>query len=117
MKHTEEQFDQVKSICKEIFSKKLKDYGAAWRILRPASVTDQIFIKANRIRSIEIKGVSKVDEGERSELIGIVNYCIIGLIQLELGFSESDDLSVEKAIELYGKYIEEAKKLMLAKKS
>lgn len=115
MAHTEEQFDQIKNICKEIYSKKLKDYGAAWRILRPASVTDQIFIKANRIRSIETKGISKVEEGERSELIGIINYSIIGLIQLELGYSETDDLSVEKALELYDKYIQTAKDLMLAK--
>lgn len=115
MAHTELQFDQIASICKDIFSKKLKDYGSAWRIMRPASVTDQIFIKANRIRSIEIKGISKVDEGIRSELIAIVNYGIIGLIQLELGFAESDDLSQEKAIELYSKYLTTAKDLMLAK--
>ena len=93
MNHTDQQFDQVVAICRDIFYKKMKDYGASWRILRPQSVTDQIFIKANRIRSIETKGVAKVDEGIRSELIAIVNYGIIGLIQLELGFSETDDLS------------------------
>ncbi|MDD3078552.1 MAG: DUF1599 domain-containing protein [Paludibacter sp.] len=115
MNRTDEQFDQAASICRDIFTKKLKDYGASWRILRPQSVTDQIFIKANRIRSIETKGVSKVNEGIRSELIAIVNYGIIGLIQLELGFSETDDLTVEKALELYNKYMQQAKDLMAAK--
>lgn len=115
MSKTEKQFDQVAALCRDIFTKKMKDYGASWRILRPESVTDQIFIKANRIRSIEIKGVSKVDEGIRSELIAIVNYGIIGLIQLELGFSDSDDLTYDKGMELYDKYLLEAKNLMMAK--
>lgn len=112
---TNQQYDHVISICRDVFSKKMKDYGASWRILRTKSVTDQIFIKANRIRSIEIKGETKVNEGIRPELIGIVNYGIIGLIQLELGFSESDDLKNEKALKLYEKYIQEAKELMIAK--
>ena len=115
MSKTEKQFDQVAALCGDIFTKKMKDYGASWRILRQQSVTDQIFIKANRIRSIEMKGVSKVDEGIRSELIAIVNYGIIGLIQLELGFSDSDDLTYEKGMELYDKYLLEAKNLMMAK--
>lgn len=115
MSKTEQQFDDVATICRDIFTKKMKDYGASWRILRQQSVTDQIFIKANRIRSIEIKGVSKVDEGIRSELIAIVNYGIIGLIQLELGFSDSDDLTFERGMELYDKYLLEAKNLMMAK--
>jgi hypothetical protein len=115
MSKTEKQFDQVAALCRDIFTKKMKDYGASWRILRQQSVTDQIFIKANRIRSIEIKGVSKVDEGIRSELIAIVNYGIIGLIQLELGFSDSDDLSYERGLELYTKYMQQAKELMMAK--
>lgn len=115
MSKTEKQFDQVAALCRDIFTKKMKDYGASWRILRQQSVTDQIFIKANRIRSIEIKGVSKVDEGIRSELIAIVNYGIIGLIQLELGFSDSDDLTYEKGMGLYDKYLQEAKELMMAK--
>lgn len=115
MNTTNQQFDKVADICRDIFTKKLKDYGAAWRILRPQSVTDQIFIKANRIRSIETKGISKVDEGIRSELIAIVNYGIIGLIQLELGFSETEDLDSESVIELYDKYIKQTKELMLAK--
>ena len=112
---TNQQYDHVTAICRDIFIKKMKDYGASWRILRTKSVTDQIFIKANRIRSIEIKGETKVNEGIRPELIGIVNYGIIGLIQLELGFSEKDDLVYEKAVELYDKYINLAKDLMIAK--
>lgn len=93
----------------------MHDYGAAWRIMRPSSVTDQIFIKANRIRSIEVKGVALIDEGIRSEFIAIVNYGIIGLIQLELGYAETNDMSVEKALEMYDKYANMALELMLAK--
>lgn len=115
MSNTEQQFDQAAAVCSEIFTKKMKDYGASWRILRPMSVTDQIYIKANRIRSIETKGISKVDEGIRSELIAIVNYGIIGLIQLELGVSEVDDFRFEKGVELYHKYLQQAKELMMAK--
>jgi len=115
MSKTDLQFDQIASICTDVFTKKMKDYGASWRILRTQSVTDQIFIKANRIRSIETKGVSKVDEGIRSELIAIVNYGIIGLIQLELGYSETDDLEYERGVGLYIKYMQEAKKLMMDK--
>ncbi len=115
MSKTDQQFDQVTAVCRTLFIKKMKDYGASWRILRQQSVTDQIFIKANRIRSIEIKGVSKVDEGIRSELIGIVNYGIIGLVQLELGFSDTDDLTFDNGMELYDKFLSEAKKLMMDK--
>ena len=115
MSHTDQQFDQVTSICRDIFTKKMKDYGSSWRILRPQSVTDQIFIKANRIRSIETKGISKVDEGIMPELIAIVNYGIIGLIQLELGCSETDDLTFEQGLALYNKYILQAKQLMMDK--
>jgi hypothetical protein len=115
MSQTDQQFDQVAAICREIYSSKMKDYGASWRIMRTRSVTDQIFIKANRIRSIEIKGVSKVDEGIRYELIGIVNYGIIGLIQLELGVSDEDDIGREKALQLYDKYMQKAKGLMMNK--
>lgn len=115
MANTDLQFDQAASVCRDIFSKKMKDYGVSWRIMRTRSVTDQIFIKANRIRSIETKGVSKVDEGIRSELIGIVNYGIIGLIQLELGVAEADDITPEQTIALYNKYIQAAKELMMAK--
>jgi hypothetical protein len=115
MSQTDQQYDQIAAICSNIFTKKMKDYGASWRILRPKSVTDQIFIKANRIRSIETKGVAKVDEGIKSELIAIVNYGVIGLIQLELGVAETDDLSYEKGVVLYTQYLQQAKELMMAK--
>lgn len=115
MKDTKQQFEHVIGICRDLFSKKLHDYGSAWRILRPSSVTDQIFIKANRIRSIETKGVALVDEGIRSEFIGIVNYGIIALIQLELGYAESADIDNEKTLELYDKHAKAAMELMLAK--
>ena len=115
MSKTNQQYDHVSAICRDIYRKKLKDYGASWRILRQTSVTDQIFIKANRIRSIETKGVNKVGEDVKGELIAIVNYGIIGLIQLELGQTTCEDLKVEKALELYDKYIGESKELMLAK--
>ena len=115
MKDTKQQFEHVIALCRDLFSKKLHDYGPAWRILRPASVTDQIFIKANRIRSIEVKGVTLVDEGIRFEFIAIVNYGIIGLIQLELGYAESADITVDEALALYDKHAKEALELMLAK--
>ena len=115
MKDTKQQFEHVIALCRDLFSKKLHDYGPAWRILRPASVTDQIFIKANRIRSIETKGVTMVDEGIRSEFMAIVNYGIIGLIQLELGYAETDDMTEARALELYDQYAKQALELMLAK--
>lgn len=115
MKDTKQQFEHVIAICRDLFAKKLHDYGAAWRIMRPTSLTDQIFIKANRIRSIETKGVTMVNEGIRSELIAIVNYGIIGLIQLELGYSESADMTEDEALALYDKYAKEALELMIAK--
>lgn len=115
MEDTKQQFEHVIAICRDLFAKKLHDYGAAWRIMRPSSVTDQIFIKANRIRSIEVKGVALVDEGIRSEFIAIVNYGIIGLIQLELGYAETEDINEEKALELYDVYAHKALDLMLAK--
>lgn len=115
MKDTKQQFEHVISICRDVFSKKLHDYGAAWRIMRPSSITDQIFIKANRIRSLEVKGVSMINEGIRPEFIGIVNYDIIGLIQLELGYAEKEDINEQQALELYDKYAKNALELMLAK--
>lgn len=115
MKDTQKQFEQVISVCRDLFAKKLHDYGAAWRIMRPSSITDQIFIKANRIRSIEVKGVTMVDEGIKPEFIGIVNYGIIGLIQLELGYAEKDDMTEEKALALYDRFADKALNLMLAK--
>ena len=108
MKDTKQQFEHVIAICRDLFAKKLHDYGAAWRIMRPSSVTDQIFIKANRIRSIETKGVTMVDEGIRSEFMAIVNYGIIGLIQLELGYAETDDMTEARALELYDQYAKQA---------
>lgn len=115
MENTNKQFEQIVAICRDLFSKKLHDYGAAWRIMRPCSVTDQILIKANRIRSIEVKGVSMVDESIRSEFIAIVNYGIIGLIQLDRGFVEKADISNSDALELYDKYAGKALQLMIAK--
>lgn len=111
MEKTNEQYDTVIATCRSVFEKKMKDYGTAWRILRTTSITDQIYIKARRIRSIEEKGVSKVDEGIRPEFIGIVNYAIMGLIQLELEPSEAE-LDKEKTLELYNKYSQTAKSLM-----
>ena len=101
--------------CRDVFSKKLHDYGAAWRIMRPSSVTDQIFIKANRIRSLEVTGDSWVGEGIYPEFQAIVNYGIVGLIQLELGYAETEDISSEKAMTLYDKYATTALELMLRK--
>lgn len=115
MADTKQQFEHVIAICRTLFAKKLKDYGASWRILRPQSVTDQILIKAKRIRSIEEKGVSLIDEGIVPEFIGIVNYGIIGLMQLELGFSDSIDITEDQALALYDKHMTETKELMYAK--
>lgn len=112
---TREQFEQIMGECRELFSKKLHDYGAAWRIMRPSSVTDQIFIKANRIRSLEVKGVSLVGEGIRPEFVGIVNYSIVGMIQLELGYAESEDMNAARALEYYDKYAARTLELMLKK--
>lgn len=113
---TEEQFRQVLAECREVFVKKLHDYGAAWRILRIPSLTDQLYIKANRIRSLELKHESKVGEGIRPEFIAIVNYSVIGLIQLEHGFAEKpDDMSREQAMEEYGRLAEKSLQLMLRK--
>jgi hypothetical protein len=97
-----------------LFAAKLKDYGASWRIFRLPSVTDQIFIKANRIRQFQESGVMKIDEGILDEFIGIINYSIIALIQLELGVAkdDKDKLELEKALELYDKYSQNAKSLM-----
>jgi len=115
MNNTNEQFEKVIDACRTLFSKKLHDYGAAWRILRPVSVTDQLFIKANRIRSLEIKGTSLVDEGVVEEFIAIVNYGLIGLIQLECGYAEKDDMTEDKALSLYDKWAKVALDLMKAK--
>ena len=115
MKDTNQQFEHVIAICRDLFAKKLHDYGAAWRIMRPSSVTDQIFIKANRIRSLEVKGVSMVGEGIRPEFMAIVNYAIVGLIQLDLGYAEKEDMTAEKALVYYDKYAKQSLDLMLKK--
>ena len=115
MKDTKQQFEHVIAICRDLFAKKLHDYGAAWRIMRPSSVTDQIFIKANRIRSIEIKGDTLVNEGIRPEFIAIINYGIIGLNQLEQEYAETDDMTEQQALEQYDKHAKAALELMLAK--
>lgn len=115
MKDTTQQFEQVMASCRELFAKKLHDYGAAWRIMRPVSVTDQIFIKANRIRSLETKGVSLVGEGIRPEFVAIVNYGIVGLIQLDLGYAERDDMTPEQALAHYDRWAKQTLELMLKK--
>lgn len=115
MQNTKEQFEHVISGCRDLFAKKLKDYGPSWRIMRPESVTDQIFIKANRIRSLEIKKKSMIDEGIKPEFIAIVNYGVIGLIQLECGYADSADIAEDKALELYDKHLTATKELMYAK--
>lgn len=112
MQKTSEQYNAVISICRELFEKKMKDYGTAWRILRLPSLTDQIYIKAQRIRSLQQKSVRKVDEGEKSEFIGIINYSIMALIQLELGVAAEPDLPHDKALELYDKHVAITKALM-----
>ncbi|MDB2606775.1 DUF1599 domain-containing protein [Zobellia sp.] len=112
MQKTSEEYDQVIKTCRDLFEKKMKDYGSAWRILRLPSLTDQIFIKAQRIRSLQENEVRKVDEGERSEFIGIINYSIMALVQLETGVADQPDLSVEQAVALFDKHATTTKKLM-----
>lgn len=109
---THQEFINVINQCRNIYDKKFKDYGCAWRILRLSSLTDQIYIKANRIRCIETKGNQKVQEGVISEFIGIINYSIMALVQIELGVSDKPDLTPERSIELYEKYAREALNLM-----
>ena len=112
MPNTSNQYDSVVEQCRNLFTKKMSDYGSAWRILRLPSLTDQIFIKAQRIRQLQENDVRKVDEGEKSEFIGIINYSIMALIQLELGVVENPDLSSEEATELYNKHMTITKELM-----
>ncbi len=112
MKNTSQQYDTIISICRELYAKKMKDYGCAWRILRLPSLTDQIFIKAQRIRSLQENEVRKVDEDETSEFIGIINYCIMALIQIEKGVVDQPDLSFEEGIQLYDEKVAVTKELM-----
>lgn len=115
MNNTSQEYDNVVNICRSLYANKMKDYGAAWRILRLPSLTDQIFIKAQRIRSLQENEVRKVDEDETGEFIAIVNYSVMALIQLDLGVVDQPDLELAKAIELYDEKIALTKKLMLAK--
>jgi Nucleotide modification associated domain 1 len=112
MQNTSKQYDAVISLCRDLFNKKMKDYGSAWRILRLPSLTDQIFIKAQRTRSLQQNDVRKVDEDEISEFIGIVNYCIMALIQLDKGIAEQPDVTVEEATKLYDEKVAITKQLM-----
>ncbi|NOY49054.1 MAG: DUF1599 domain-containing protein [Chlorobi bacterium] len=114
-KDTPEQFNQIIGYCLKIFENKQKDYSTAWRILRTSSLTDQIYIKANRIRSIQIKGFSKVDEGIVPEFVGIINYSVMALIQLEKGVAEEADMAAGDAVNLYKKHIFAARDLMMDK--
>lgn len=112
MANTSKQYDNSVKICQDVFNKKMQDYGTAWRVLRTSSLTDQLYIKAKRIRSIEEKGSSRVDEGIQPEFVGIVNYSVMALVQLELGYSEDTELDPTVAKGLYEKYIVTAKSLM-----
>lgn len=112
---TTHQFDTIIHQCRTLFKNKLQDYGASWRILRPSSVTDQILIKAKRIRSLEEKKISKVNEGIEPEFVAIINYGIIALIQLEQGYTDQADMDSAQALTLYDKHMQETKELMLAK--
>lgn len=113
--NTIEQYDQVIKSCKDLFIKKTKDYGTAWRILRLPSITDQIFIKAQRIRTLEEKKVSKVNEGIVPEYIGIINYCVIALMQLQMNENDELELATEKVSAMFDQKVEETKNLMLDK--
>lgn len=115
MSDTPQQFDQVIQECRTLFEKKLRDYGAAWRILRLPSLTDQIFIKAQRLRSIENKGTQRVADDLRGEFIGILNYSIIALIQLKHGIAEQIDMSADEAMVEYDEQVATTKQLMLDK--
>lgn len=115
MLQTAEEYDAVIQVCLNLYEKKMTDYGSAWRILRLPSLTDQIFIKAQRIRSLQENQVRMVDEDERSEFIGIINYSVMALIQLELGVVDQPDLSIDEAVALYKKHVQITKELMLNK--
>lgn len=115
MEQTLEQYDAALEKCRDIFLKKTKDYGTAWRILRPMSLTDQIFIKAQRIRTIEETGENKVGEGIFDEYVGIVNYCIMAQLQLELGATDEQEMAYDRVVDLYAQKAELARDLMIKK--
>lgn len=112
------QYDSIITMCQNVFEKKMKDYGIAWRILRPTSMTDQIYIKASRIRSIEENGVqlvNNINDDIQSEFIGIINYCVMAMINMELGISDNEDLSYDETVSKYLSYLKIAKDLMMKK--
>ena len=115
MQKTLEQYDNVTSKCKSLFEKKMYDYGSAWRILRLSSLTDQIFIKAQRIRGLQKNSIQKVEEGEADEFVGIINYSIMALIQIKKGVSEIPDLEGKECIQLYDTMINKTRDLMMNK--
>jgi len=115
VQNTIKQYDSVINVCRDLFHKKMKDYGSAWRILRLASLTDQIFIKAQRIRGLQKNSVRKIDEGQSDEFIGIINYSIMALIQLDKGVVEEPDLDLDESLVLYNQITEKTKNLMLDK--
>jgi hypothetical protein len=115
MPETSKQYNDVIQTCRTLFENKMKDYGSAWRILRLPSLTDQIFIKAQRIRGLQQNKEQRVDEGQASEFIGIINYSIMALVQLEKGVSEQPDLILEEALQLYDENIAATKQLMMDK--
>lgn len=115
MERTRKEYHSIVSRCRNLFENKMKDYGAAWRILRLPSLTDQIFIKAQRTRSLQINTEQKIEEGQESEFIGIVNYSLMALIQIDLGSTEQPDLNVSEALKLYDKHQKIIFELMLDK--
>jgi hypothetical protein len=112
MTHTSQQYDQVIQSCKDVFLKKATDYGTAWRVLRTISIVDQIFIKAQRIRTIQQKGQQKIEEGVAAEFKGIINYAVIGLLQLQLPEEDEQELPLSLLEQLYDKEIAQTKQLM-----
>ena len=115
MATTEVDYHKVIDQCRVLFVNKMKDYGSAWRILRTSSLTDQIYIKAQRIRSLQLKKVKKINEGEVPEFVGIINYSIMALIQLEKGVSEKPDFTSDQILSFYNEKVKETFELMLAK--
>lgn len=115
MEDTSNQYNEQIEKCRALFINKMHDYGSAWRILRLPSLTDQIFIKAQRIRGLQQNQVQKIQEDEASEFIGIVNYAVMALIQIEKGVVEQPDLNLEEATQLYDEHIAETKQLMMDK--
>ncbi|MGB1020874.1 MAG: DUF1599 domain-containing protein [Flavobacteriaceae bacterium] len=115
MEATQKEYNAIRESCRNLFEKKMHDYGAAWRILRLPSLTDQIFIKAQRIRGLQELQEQRVAEGQESEFIGIINYALMALIQLDQGIAEQPDLSIGRALKLFDAEFEKAQSLMEAK--